>query len=231
MYIDIRNLLNSSLTDNDIVINELSTYPKNLIQQMLYSGFCADDFKNYFYENTNYNVIGVHFTRLFNCEIDEIKENGLHSDGSADYALKIQRLPKEFDEEKSKLLDFVVSNKRSHGKIYFDIGKIKLWQGNTIFLKNWGGETLYCYYDSLVFSKKDLMLASKFRQRTIPCIVIVKVNAYQFFAHFWENESLINYIQNGQLKEFWHEFSIEQNEVSVIDVIPVRNLKGFIGRD
>ena len=228
MYIDVRKLLNNSLTDNDIIINELSTYPKKLIEQMRYEDFCDDDFKNYFYDNTNYNVIGVHFTRLFKHEIDDIKVNGLHSDESADYAKKIQRLPAELDEEKPKILDFVISNKRSHGKIHFDIGKIELWQGNTIFLKNWGGETLYCYYDSLDYSKKDLILASKLRKLTIPCIVIVKVNAYQFFAHFRDNEGLIDHIHETKLREYGNEFCIEQNEVEVIDVIPIKNLVGFI---
>lgn len=227
MEIDIKKILKNSLTPNDILINETDTYPKNLINQIMSEGLSEDLFKNYFYENTHFNILGVHFTRLFDYEIDDIKNNGLHSDGSEDYALKIQRLPSELDSYKSKLLEFAELNKRSHGKVYFDIGKINLYYGNTIFLKNWGGETLYCYYDSLNYAKKDLNLASKLRKLTIPCIIIVKVNAYQFFADFLNIDGLIEHFQNNQLIDYNNEFCIDKDEIEVIDVIPVKNLKRY----
>ena len=84
-------------------------------------------------------------------------------------------MPSEFDEYKPKLLEFVEEplNKRSDGNIYFDIGKIKIYYGNRVFLKHWGGETLYCYYDKLHNTDENLIqLGNKLRKLTIPCIVI-----------------------------------------------------------
>ena len=227
MDIDVKKLLSSKLTPNDILINEFNTYPENLKKQMRCKEFCEDDFKNYFYEKTHYNVVGVHFTRLFDYEISNIKTYGLHSDDSTDYYSKIQRLPSEFDDYKRELIAFVEApfHKRSHGKIYFDVGKIDIYFGNSVFLKNWGGETLYCYYDSLKYKDKDLLLANRLRKQTIPCVVIVKVNAYQFFAEFKNNEGLIESIQNNDLLNYKNEVSIDKDEVSVIDVIPVKYLK------
>ncbi len=84
MIIDIRNLLNSKLTATDILINDISTYPKDLQKIIQRKEFCEEDFVKYFYNKFNYNVIGVHFTRLFDYEIDDILFNGLHSDDTED---------------------------------------------------------------------------------------------------------------------------------------------------
>lgn len=228
MVIDIKKILKNSLTTNDILINEISTYPKNIINQIMSEGYSEDIFKNYFYENTNFNVIGVHFTRLFNYEIDDIKANGLHSDGSADYNLKIQRLPSEFDNYKPKLIAHIENplNKRSDGYVYFDVGRIELYYGNSVFLKHWGGETLYTYYDKLVNTDKELIqLGNRLRKLTIPCIVIVKVNAYKFFVEFKDEEDLVEYIQENQLSGYKNELWIDKDEVEVFDIIPVKKLK------
>ncbi len=224
MIIDIRNLLNGKLTATDILINDISTYPKDLQKIIQRKEFCGEDFLNYFYKYTNYSVIGVHFTRLFDYEIKDIISNGLHSDTTSDYERKIKRMPVEFDCYKNELIEYVSYpyNKRSDGNIYFDVGKIEIADKNNIFLKNWGGETLYCFYDTFERTEQGLQLASILRKFTIPCLVIVKVNAYQFFDKFLDIYGLIENIKNNTLTDYSNEFNILADEVSVISVIPVK---------
>ena len=226
--INIKKLIKNKMTAQDILINELDTYPQTLIKQMARKDFCADDFLNYFYKHNIFNIIGVHYTRLFDYEIEDILANGLHSDESADYALKIQRMPKEFDNYKPALLKYTEHNKRSDGNVYFDIGRIELSLNNSSLLRNWGGETLYCYYDSLNCANNAATLADRLRHLTHPCLVLLKINAYHFFSRYMDYDAgLIDYIHNGQIQEYADEFRIEPSEVEVIDVVLARNLMQY----
>jgi hypothetical protein len=227
MEIDVKKLIGNLLTENEIIINDLSTYPKEITDKIETKVLCEDDLQNFFYKS-KYNVVGVHLTRLFNYEIDDIKINGLNSDSDISYRKKILNMPSEFDKYKNELIKFVCNqnNKRSNGYIYFDVGKIQIDICNEIFLKNWGGETLYCYYDHLRgMSKYEKQLAAELRKKTIPCAIIIKANAYTFFTSFLKNEDLLENMLSGNIQDYRNECCVEQSYVKVIDVVPVKNLK------
>ena len=220
MYIDLSKFPMEFFSKNDI-----RTYPKELIEEISIKDFDEDDFPNYFYENS-YNVVGVHFTRLMEWEIRDIEQRGLHSDNFADYSKKIDQLPTEFDEFKFQLKQFVKSNKRSHNMIYFDIGRVNLYHGNTVFLRNWGGESLYCFYDNQFRDKtaEKVALGQSLRKISIPCIVIVRVNAYDFFINYYDIQGLTESIKTGQVKNYSNEARINRENVSVVGVVPIKEV-------
>lgn len=224
MIIDIRNLLDSKLTATHILINDISTYPKDLQNLMQRKEFCGYDFKKYFNENTHYNVIGVHFTRLFDYEIEDIKINGLHSDCTIDYKRKISCMPKDFASYKNDLLNYVSNqkNKRSNGKIYFDIGKIEITDDNIDLLKYWGGETLYSYYTNPYDIREEFeVLKNKLLEHTYPCIVVLSTQAYKFFNEFYDNLSILNGIKSNRIVNYENEHCTNKVNIKVVNVIPI----------
>ena len=233
MYIDLSNFPKNLFCNEDIIINDIKTYPQKLVDFLVSKKYNEDDLQNFFYENRNYNVLGVHFTRLTNYEIQDIIQNGLRSDNSFDYERKIQNLPKEFDQYKSSLKQFAATNRRSENNIYFDVGKIELKHGITVFLKNWGGETIYCYYDNQFHNKpSDLInLGNRLRRCSTPCIVIVRVDAYDFFVHFSENKGLTQSMKTNCLMNYSHEIWLDKTLVNVVAVYPIKNIIKFLVRD
>ena len=222
MVVDLKNLQRTVLTSNDIVINDITTYPKELLKD-IFCGGTGTTLKRFFGRQTTYSIIGDHFTRLFDSEISDIKKHGLHSDGVEDYIKKIQQLPKEFDGYKSKLISYVNNprNKRSGGRIYFDIGNIEINEDNDVFLENWGGETLYSYYCPFNEDDELRQLGNMLRHNSTPCIVIIRINAQKFFSEYINNDILVDCIRNEELFFYRDEFCINKDDVQVVDVMPL----------
>ena len=233
MYIDLSKFPKNLFCDEDIIINNIRAYPYELVDFLVSKEYNEDDLQNYFFDHTKYNVLGVHFTRLTNDEIQDIIRNGLRSDSSFDYERKIQNLSKEFDQYKSSLIQFAAKNRRSENNIYFDVGKIELKHDNTVFLKNWGGETIYCYYDDQFHNKPSNLvnLGNRVRRCSTPCIVIVRANAYEFFVHFSDNEGLTQSMKTNCLMNYSHEIWIDKTLVNVVAVYPIKNIIKFLIRD
>lgn len=224
MIIDIKNLLSGKLTTDDILINDMNTYPLYLKKLVASKEFYEGDFVKYFYKSTNYNVIGVHFTRLFDYEIEDIKINGLHSDNTEAYRRKINRMPKEFESYKNDFFKHIsnLKNKRSNGKIYFDVGKIEITEDNIDLLKFWGGETLYSFYTNPYSIRQDFELLKKMlKEHTYPCMVALSMQAFRFFNEFYDNLSILNGIKSNRVKNYENEHCTNKNNVKVIDVIPI----------
>ena len=76
MYIDLSNFPKKLFYNEDIIINDIRTYPLELVDFLVSKAYNEDDLPNYFYENRQYNVLGVHFTRLTNDEIQDITQTG-----------------------------------------------------------------------------------------------------------------------------------------------------------
>ncbi len=222
MVVGLKNLQRTVLTSNDIVINDITTYPKELLKDIFCGGTGAT-LKKFFGSETSYSVIGVHFTRLFDKEICDIRKHGLRSDDFEDYSRKIQQLPKEFDDYKSKLISYVNNpcNRQSDGKIYFDIGKIEINGDNAVFLENWGGETLYNYYCPFNQNNELRRLGDMLRHNSTPCIVIIRINAQKFFSEYINNDILVDCIRNEKLLFYRDEFCINKDDVQVVDVMPL----------
>lgn len=169
-------------------------------------------------------MIGVHFTRLFDYEIDDILFNGLHSDDTEDYKIKIKCMPIEFEIYKNDLLNYVSNqkNKRSNGKIYFDIGKIEINDDNIDLLKYWGGETLYSYYTNPYdFREKFELLKKKLLEYTYPCIVILSMQAYRFFNEFYNNLSILSGTKSYNIVNYENEHCTNKINIKVVNIIPI----------
>lgn len=231
MYIDLSKFPTNFFSKRDIILNDICTYPKELLNELIKKEFDEDDFPNYFYINSAYSVVGVHFTRLMDWEIRDIEQTGLQSDNFIDYSKKIDRLPTEFDEFKFQLKQFVKANRRSHNQIYFDVGRVNLYYGNAIFLKNWGGETLYCYYDNQFRNKtaEKVELGRKLRNISTPCVVIVRTNAYEFFINYCDIQGLTESIKTNQIQNYSNEARIDKEKVSVVGVIPIKEVSSLYG--
>lgn len=222
----INNYIKNKISTIDIIINDLSTYPKDLIREIMVKDFKIVDFKNYF-RNSYYNVVGVHFTRLFDYEISNININGLHSDDTSDYKAKINLMPKKYDEYKNDLLNYISKqeNKRSKGAVYFDVGNVCITDDNRIFLENWGGETLYSYYDNPYCENEDIKkLKWMLKADTCPCAVVLRVKANQFFEYFPDTETLIDCIKKGCISEYVNEHLMDKNSVNVLNIIPINSI-------
>lgn len=230
MYIDLSIFPQNLFRSGDIIINDLRTYPHGLVDILTSQEYSDKALKNYFNTNPNYSILGVHFTRLMNDEIKDIVKNGFHGDSSSDYKRKIQNIPKEFERYKPSLRKFVAQNRRSEGKVYFNVGRIELYSGNTVFLKNWGGETLYCYYDNQCNTNSLdhlVSLGNGLRRCSIPCIVIVRVNADIFFMEFFDRKGLIECMKRNQLSHYSNESMIDRQNVNVVAVFPIKDITKF----
>lgn len=224
MIIDMGNRLDCKLTTTDILINDISTYPEALQRQIQREEFCEKDFRNCFNENTYYNVIGVHYTRLFDYEIEDIKINGLHSDDAEDYKIKIKSMPVEFESYKNDLLNYVSNqkNKRSNGKIYFDIGKTEINDDNIDLLKYWGGETLYSYYTNPYDNREEFeLLKKKLLEYTYPCMVVLSMQASKFFNEFYDTLSILNGIKSNRIVNYENEHCTNKFNIKVVNVISI----------
>lgn len=225
MVIDFKILLGNKITTNDIIINEKNTYPKSLIRQMACEDFQEYDLVEFFRNQVHFNIIGVHFTRLFDYEIKDVKNYGLHSDDTVDYERKINRMPKEFQCYKHDLIKYISNqrNKRSNGRIYFDIGRIEITIDNSVFLENWGGETLYSYYTNPENNRQDLEnLKGKLKKNTCPCMVIIRMCANQFFDEYPDNKSIVNYCKSNNIMNYEGEHCSDGKFIKVVDVIPLK---------
>lgn len=217
---DLNKIISDLRESNSILLNDIKSYPAEIINIIKNSQF--DDRLL-----LNFNIIGVHFTRLFDYEVEDIKIHGLHSDDTADYKSKINRMPKEFNKFKLDLIKYVSApkNKRSDGNIHFDVGKIEITEDNIIFLKCWGGETLYSIFESSTFNKQDseqlqIMLA----KNTSPYMVVVCMQAFQFFAEYADNKSIKNCIESNTIKNYEGEHFTDKSNIRVIDVIPIKSI-------
>ncbi len=113
-------------------------------------------------------------------------------------------------------------NKRSNGKIYFDIGKIEINDDNIDLLKYWGGETLYSYYTNPYDIREEFeLLKKKFLEYTYPCMVILSMQAYKFFNEFYNNLSILSEIKSNKIVNYGNEHYTNKINIKVVNVTPI----------
>lgn len=218
------------ITNNDIIPNDISTYPQEIVLMIQNAGtFEGDLFK--FFESNNYNIICWHATRLTEKEIKDIEENGMNTDDHADFfEQKIKDLPNQINIDiKRELLNHIenIKETQSEGRIYASYGVFDLendYRGDKIFLKNWGGETIYNYYDNPYKKNQEHLnyIKEELRKVSYPCIVCLRISIQKllqinpcFFVDF------CNQIKNSDLQLFSGNLCTEKNNFEVVNVLKV----------
>ncbi len=176
--------LRTNLNNTDWLPNVEDTYPPDLLY--LRTGPYEEDLEELFYSKlyeSNYSIIGYHCTRLTKFEIENIKNHGLSFGGKELIIKKVSNLPNELNKYKLKLVDLIHQDNSTQAddQICFSYGFLDLDNDpayDKIFLKNWGGESIYKYYDnpySKDFSPQEQQeIKEKLRKISIPCIIVLR---------------------------------------------------------
>ncbi len=178
MKFRIKNLLN----DKDIVPNIIDTYPaKALLAQT------EDEFYDYLFEN-EYNVLCYHITRITLQEKNNIKNCGL-SFGSKELLLsKVKNLPLCCDWFKAELINHIENlyETQADNLICASYGYLDLVKDSAcdnIFHTNWGGESIYNYFDhGNNFDDEHLRKIHETLQKiSYPCLIVLRVSISTFY--------------------------------------------------
>ena len=142
MKYKIRNLIKS----NDIVPNIVETYPKKALLAQT-----DDEFYDSLFEN-ECSILCYHITRLTAQEVIDIKTNGLSFGGKELLFKKVENLPHCCDWFKAELISHIngLYETQADNLLCASYGYLDLDQDSAcdnIFHSNWGGESIYNYYD------------------------------------------------------------------------------------
>ena len=188
--------IKQQIMSNDIMANIKETWPQIVFDITSNKGirkdFKHDKIKNYLRLN-DYNLICFHFTRLTDYEIEDIRKNGLRLSTKELFIEKIIALPNIItNKEKEDMISFIKSRNETQvpNGLCCKFGYVDLERDPTrlkYFLKNWGGETLYNYYDQNSMYSKDLKsLRERLSSVSYPCVVVLRSKVYDM-------DMLINY--------------------------------------
>ena len=220
-----------NINSNDIIPNDINTYPKKMIKILKSINFENDLYE--FLAINDYNIICWHATRLSQKEIHDIKINGLDTDDKPDFfENKIANLPKQIsDEIKTKLLTHIkgLEETQSEGRVYASYGLFDLENDSRtdkIFLENWGGETIYNYYDKGdITSDRDLnRIKQELRRISFPCIICLRANFKKLFeANPCFFDDLCYQLKNYAIKEIGGSFCTNKKIFEVVEILKLEN--------
>lgn len=221
------------ISNNDIIPNDISTYPTEMVSILNNQ----TNFENGLYEffmTNDYNIICWHATRLTEIEIADIKKNGINTDDEPNFfERKINNLPSKISFEiKQKLLAYVKSLKetRSEGKVFASYGVFDLdndYREDKIFLENWGGETIYCYYDtgSTVIDDELNHIKQELRSISFPCIVCLRISIFKLLeTNNYFFDCFCNNLKCFDIKEISGNLCSNKKCFEVVDVLRIKNI-------
>lgn len=192
--------IKSLITTNDIVPNMLETYPpKALLAQT------KNEFYNCLVDN-KCNILCYHITRLTSQEKKNVRERGLSFGGKKLLINKVENLPHCCDWFKMELLYHIqkLYKTKADNLICASYGYLDLDNDpacDNIFHSNWGGESIYDYYDNGdSFKNKHLRkIHETLLKISFPCILVLRVD----IATFYEAElySLFDRVKEHRKKE------------------------------
>ena len=205
------------LKSNDIMPNIASTYPIDALNVNSEKEFIACIKKH------NCNFLCYHITRLTEYEINDIRNNGL-SWGSKTLCLnKIANLPSCCDWFKDELIKHITNlrDTQADDMICLSYGYLDLDEDpayDNIFHTNWGGETIYNYYDKGDgFQNEHLNKIHHTLQKiSFPCIIIVRVTTNSFFSL---PQFLFEKIQNENIEQISGSIEICNELPEIVDII------------
>jgi len=217
----IRELLKS----NDIIPNIASTYPIDALNVNSEKEF-VECIKNH-----NCNFLCYHITRLTEYEINDIRNNGL-SWGSKTLCLnKIANLPSCCDWFKDELIKHITNlrDTQADDMICLSYGYLDLDEDpayDNIFHTNWGGETIYNYYDKGdgFQNEHSRKIHNTLQKISFPCLIIVRVTAHSFFSL---PKLLFEKIQNENKEQISGSIEISNELPEIVDIIDLNKYDGI----
>lgn len=221
MKFRIRNLLK----EKDIVPNIIDTLPPKVLNTQ-----SEQEFYEYLIEN-DYSILCYHITRLTKQEIQHIKKDGLSFGSKTLLRNKIRNLPSCCDWFKEELLNYIdnLTSIQAEHLLCASYGKLDLVKDiaeDNIFHSNWGGETIYRYYDQGdgFQDKRFKKIHDTLQNISIPCIIIVRVNADSFER---SNTRLYDILKCKKQEYICGSVYIEDTLPEVVDIIDLNTYSGI----
>lgn len=223
MKLRIRNLL----IEKDIIPNIIETYPNNALLAPTEESFYGCLYGN------NCNILCYHISRLTHEEIINIKKFGLVF-GSKDLLYnKVKNLPSCCDWFKAELIEHIkkLRETQADNAICASYGYLDLEKDpgcDNIFHINWGGETIYNYYDKGNRFRDERLqkIHETLQQISYPCIIILRVDIPTFCNS--ELHSLFARLKKTKdSKKIFGSLYIENTVPEVVDIIDLNIYDGI----
>lgn len=174
-------IIKDILHSKDIVPNIVETYPtqinKALSEEDFYSLLKCD----------NHNIICYHITRLTDNEIESVKKQGLIFGGKSLLLEKVKNLPICCNWFKGELIEYIndLAETQSDNAICASYGLLDLENDpacDNIFKQNWGGESIYNYYDTGDGFQDNHMrtIHETLQKISYPCLVLLRIDIDTF---------------------------------------------------
>lgn len=219
----IKNLL----SEKDIIPNIMETYPQKVLLATT-----EDFFYDCLYED-DYNVLCYHITRLTLQEIDNIRQYGLSFGGKELLYRKVNNLPPCCEWFKTELLEHIDSlyDTQADNLLCASYGYLDLDEDpacDNIFHSNWGGESIYRYYDhGDGFQNEHLKEIHETLQAiSYPCIIVIRMS----ISTFCNADGYILFERLKQARDktkISGSLYIEQTLPEVVDIIDLNIFDGI----
>lgn len=225
--------LRTNLNNTDWLPNVEDTYPQgllNLIEQQICN---EDDFISCINQN-DYSLIGLHCARLTMLEIMDIRENGISVGGKDLLYKKISNLPDNCNNIKPALIKHIqkLTETQADNLFYFAYGFLDLENdsaGYKNFLNNWGGESIYNFYDNPQTQTDPLLkqIKKQLSEVSIPCILIIRyplkllTNAQLYTLY----TSITN--PDIEINNVFHSICVTDYLPEVVDIIDMNKYSGL----
>lgn len=164
-------------------------------------------------KETKYNVIGYHGTRLFDEEYEDLMSNGFKVTDKSLFYRKLAFIEnKQYRTYLQKKLERLKYT-QSAGNIYLKFGRNEFSEVDTIFLNNWGGETIYNLYDKNgLETQYEKRMGEYLRSRTKPYVIVCRVKDQLY------NEEIL---KCKTAKKYGTSNSFPVNDIEIVDIIEV----------
>jgi hypothetical protein len=213
-------------TKNDIILNIKKTWPKGILD--IYSDNAPDkEYRicQYIYEHACC-LVGIQCTRLTDYEINDIIINGIKSGCKNELKEKIRNLPDVIPNiVKKELISHIESLNRTviNNLVYCSCGHIDFddsLKDDEIFTQNWGGESIYNYYDhngTETNHEKDI--AIMLNSISYPCIIYIRVKSHNDMLYYPDFTRLLDNGMKNRFENLRIEMCVERQYIEVINVI------------
>lgn len=219
------------LKDTDWLPNIEATYPKGLLDFKKNKHYDEDKFFSILYQS-GYSLIGYQCARLTDKEIQDIKKNGLSFGGKELLYKKVSYLPKEYRKIKNMLKKHIkgLNSTQADNLIYFSYGNLDFKNDVASyknFIENWGGESLYNYYDNgnIILEPRMKEIKDKLREISTPCIIIIrcplKIEYDLHFKYFYE------IFMSKKINTIFQSMCVNNVKPEVVDIVDLNKYSGL----
>lgn len=217
--------IRESLKSNDIIPNIVSTYPIEALNVNSENKFFAC------LKEHNCNFLCYHITRLTEYEINDIRNNSLSWGSKTLLRNKIANLPSCCDWFKDELIKHITNLRETQAEnmICLSYGYLDLEEDpayDNIFHTNWGGETIYNYYDkgNCFQDEHSRKIYKTLQKISFPCLIIVRVTAHSFLSM---PQFLFEKIQNKNIEQISGSIEICDELPEIVDIINLNIYNGI----